>query len=564
MVVERGDPGVELSSEQGHRERVVALPVDEGLGRLQHGLLVEAGAAGVRSRAHGCLLSAMSVVWERIGFVSGQEPSVSFVDRPESMQGVAPGRGRARCGRVLAQQRRGGGDPTLRLAAPGERGPHWRASRTPDGPVTLAVESRDAAGEVLARAWGPGADWALDQLPDLLGAADDWSGFEPRHPVVAEAWRRHPHLRLGRTGRPLEALVPTIIEQKVTGREAFSGFRALVLEVRRARARSGRDPRAPDPARRRHPGEHAVLGVARPAHRPGPFACRRHRGATRRCARADRQPRQRARPRSSTGRSAACRAWGCGPAPRPGSARSGDPDAVSFGDFHVAKDVGWALIRPRDRRPRALGGSRALASASGPGPAASGRSRAPASEAWSPGVSSWTLAPRVTFSRDICYTEQQALWSTLSSRASQPACWRRKGRDDGSAARRAVGLRQPPRPHEGRHQDDRQPRDPGCGVGPLHRDRHHRPPVLLDGVPAPGLVHDPGLAAPDDPGVDPVRRHHLRADRRGRQPDRRPVVHRRGQRHRRPPAGCATGHLADDRRRRRLRDLLRPRRPDRP
>jgi 3-methyladenine DNA glycosylase/8-oxoguanine DNA glycosylase len=29
----------------------------------------------------------------------------------------------------------------------------------------------------------------------------------------------------------------------------------------------------------------------------------------------------------------------------------GDPDAVSFGDYHVAKDIGWALIgRPVDDR----------------------------------------------------------------------------------------------------------------------------------------------------------------------------------------------------------------------
>ena len=171
----------------------------------------------------------MSLVSKRNGFVSEGQPSVSFVDRPDATREWRPD-WPCPVRNVLAQQRRGAGDPTMRLAAPGERGPHWRASRTPEGPVTLAVESRDAAGDVRAKAWGPGAAWALDQLPDLLGAADDWTGFEARHPVVAEAWRRHPHVRLGRTARPLEALVPTIIEQKVTGHEAFAGFRALVLK----------------------------------------------------------------------------------------------------------------------------------------------------------------------------------------------------------------------------------------------------------------------------------------------------------------------------------------------
>ena len=61
--------------------------------------------------------------------------------------------------------------------------------------------------------------------------------FEPRHPVLAEVWRHHAHLRLGRSGLVMEALVPAIIEQKVTGKEAFARTRrdmplmALRLQV---------------------------------------------------------------------------------------------------------------------------------------------------------------------------------------------------------------------------------------------------------------------------------------------------------------------------------------------
>jgi 3-methyladenine DNA glycosylase/8-oxoguanine DNA glycosylase len=68
----------------------------------------------------------------------------------------------------------------------------------------------------------------IDSVPDLLGAGDDPTGFEPRHPVVRETWRRHTGWRVTRTGRALESLVPAVLEQKVTGREAWRAFRTLV------------------------------------------------------------------------------------------------------------------------------------------------------------------------------------------------------------------------------------------------------------------------------------------------------------------------------------------------
>jgi len=267
-------------------------------------------------------------------FVLVEEPDATRVWRPDWPCPV---------GHVLAQQRRGGGDPTLRLAAPGERGAHWRASRTPDGPVTLAIESRDGAGEVRASAWGPGAAWALDQLPELLGAADDWTGFEPRHPVVAEAWRRYPHLRLGRTARPLEALVPTIIEQKVTGKEAFGGFRALVLKYGEPAPGPGAPlglRLQPDAATLVSIPSWAWLGIhIDPARSRGVVTAARHADAFERIV-------------GRAGDSTAALDRAVRSLPGLGVWTSaevrqrvlGDPDAVSFGDYHVAKDVGWALI----------------------------------------------------------------------------------------------------------------------------------------------------------------------------------------------------------------------------
>src|SRR5919112_592271 len=97
---------------------------------------------------------------------------------------------------VLAPLRRGRDDPTMRVDADATV---WRASTTPAGAATLAL--RRANGTVHATAWGPGAIWALDGLPALLGADDDDSGFVSHHALIAQARRRMPGLRLGATCR---------------------------------------------------------------------------------------------------------------------------------------------------------------------------------------------------------------------------------------------------------------------------------------------------------------------------------------------------------------------------
>ncbi|MGW2418196.1 DNA-3-methyladenine glycosylase family protein [Streptomyces sp. NPDC001709] len=126
-------------------------------------------------------------------------------------------------GLVLGPLRRGPADPTFRATADGSV---WRASRTPAGPGTLRV--REYGGEVLGEAWGPGAEWLLDRLPEWLGAADEPEAFVPRHRVVASARHRRPGLRLTRTGLVLESLIPSVLEQKVTTDEAYRAWRLLV------------------------------------------------------------------------------------------------------------------------------------------------------------------------------------------------------------------------------------------------------------------------------------------------------------------------------------------------
>jgi 3-methyladenine DNA glycosylase/8-oxoguanine DNA glycosylase len=98
---------------------------------------------------------------------------------------------------------------------------------------------RAYGGEVLGEAWGPGAEWLLDRLPEWLGAADAPEAFVPRHRVVALARHRRPGLRLTRTGLVLESLIPSVLEQKVTTDEAYRAWRLLVRKF---------GERAPGPA----------------------------------------------------------------------------------------------------------------------------------------------------------------------------------------------------------------------------------------------------------------------------------------------------------------------------
>jgi len=124
---------------------------------------------------------------------------------------------------VLGPLVRGTGDPTMRLTSTVA----IRASTTPDGPGSTDI--RVAGTQVRAEAWGPGADRLLEGLPAALGLDDDDTGFEPGlHPVVAGLARRLGPVRLGRTGAIWDSLLPAILEQRITGTEAWRNHRRLV------------------------------------------------------------------------------------------------------------------------------------------------------------------------------------------------------------------------------------------------------------------------------------------------------------------------------------------------
>lgn len=126
---------------------------------------------------------------------------------------------------VLSVHRRGSGDPAYRTDASGAV---WRTVLTPDGPGTLRVAG--AGPRVTATAWGPGAGWLLEVLPSLLGDTDDQAGFAPVHRVLREMAGRHPGVRVGRSGRVLEALIPAVLEQKVVGAEARRAWHYLLRQ----------------------------------------------------------------------------------------------------------------------------------------------------------------------------------------------------------------------------------------------------------------------------------------------------------------------------------------------
>jgi 3-methyladenine DNA glycosylase/8-oxoguanine DNA glycosylase len=125
---------------------------------------------------------------------------------------------------TLAPLRRGTADPAHRVDAAGR---FWWACATPDGDGTLAVHA--AGARVTGRAWGAGAEWLLDRLPTLLGAADDWTGLDVSAvPALHETRRALPGMRLPSTGLVVDSLVPAILEQKITGQEARRSWRQLL------------------------------------------------------------------------------------------------------------------------------------------------------------------------------------------------------------------------------------------------------------------------------------------------------------------------------------------------
>lgn len=238
---------------------------------------------------------------------------------------------------TLSPQRRGPGDPCYQVVD----GTVWKTSLMPSGPVTARID-RVGNGTVTCEAWGDGGAEFIDRVPALLGAFDDATNFSPQEPTIAAAHRRVPHLRLGRTDRVLEALVPAVLEQRVAGKDAFRAWRLLVTKFGMPAAGPAPERmRVPPPAEvwRRIPSWEFHLANVDPGRARTVVGC---------AQRADALERLSARPPEAA-RSALMTLPGVGvwTAAEVAQRAWGDADALSIGDYHLSNVVGSTLLGHR-------------------------------------------------------------------------------------------------------------------------------------------------------------------------------------------------------------------------
>jgi 3-methyladenine DNA glycosylase/8-oxoguanine DNA glycosylase len=234
--------------------------------------------------------------------------------------------------RSLRPLRVGRGDPTILL---GER-TVIRATRTPDGPATIRVDQ--ASDRFVAEAWGPGAEWVLEQAPGLVGLLDRPEAFDPQAGLLRRLHRAAPDLRMPRTGRVLEALIPAVLGQRVTSFEARRSFTQLVERFGEPAPGPGGLQLTPLPERIAELGYYDLHLVG--------MEKKRADALKRVCAHATRlelaaaggpvQLRERLEAIPGVG------PWTSAEVSR---AVLGDPDAVSVGDYHLKHLVCWALAR---------------------------------------------------------------------------------------------------------------------------------------------------------------------------------------------------------------------------
>jgi 3-methyladenine DNA glycosylase/8-oxoguanine DNA glycosylase len=244
--------------------------------------------------------------------------------------------------RSLRPLRLGKHDPTIELRASAVAVAMW----TPVGSATLRAHHR--GDQIDVEAWGDGAEWALGQSPALLGMLDDRAGFEPRDEVVARLHRDAEGLRLPATGLVLDALLPAILSQGITGFEAKRSYRSLVERWGEPAPGPGGLRLSPRPEVIAELGYYDlhVIGIEQPRADTLKRACAHAARLERVAVEAPRELRERLEAVAGIDR------WTSAEVAR---VVLGDPDAVSVGDLHLKHLVCWAMAgEPRGTDDRML------------------------------------------------------------------------------------------------------------------------------------------------------------------------------------------------------------------
>lgn len=239
---------------------------------------------------------------------------------------------------MLGVLSRGAGDPAYRRVD----GSVWLTGLNSAG--TFTVRLLPLEDRVVGTYWGEGAPLGAERLGDLLGARDDAGGFTPQHPIVERQWRRYgTTVRVPRTFLTWQVALAAVLEQRVTGVEARGAWRGLVTE---------HGEPAPGPApdgMRVPPTPEATLRV--PSWDWRRYSADRQRIDTIReiarmphlLARAEQLP-------PAQGRALLTSIPGVGDwtAAEISARAFGDADAVSVGDYHLARNVTFALTGRTD------------------------------------------------------------------------------------------------------------------------------------------------------------------------------------------------------------------------
>ena len=276
----------------------------------------------------------------RLRTLSPQRATLAPCPRPPRRPACwRPGRPTA-VGLIVSAFRRGGGDPTFQPD---------RRRRVVAGPAD-ARRARDPAARPARRPRRGGRDrlgcrgasGPSTRCPALLGEGDDDSDFVAHHPQVAtrlEAVRRVARAPL----RPGDA------RARARGDRA-EGDRPGGVRLATARSSTGSARGRPGP------GEQRRLWVAADGRqwaaipswdwlrRVGRRRAVRRPSCGRRGSPAGSRRRRTCRSTTRTAGCARCRASGVWTAAEVAQRALGDADSVSFGDYHVAKNLTWALL----------------------------------------------------------------------------------------------------------------------------------------------------------------------------------------------------------------------------